>query len=81
MILDLRLVGGHPPHRRAKTDPWPRGNMSSSKATRASRRILVLALVGMPLGSFETYKPVPFAGSAPWGIAADPDGSMRFTEF
>ena len=55
--------------------------MSSSKATRASRRILVLALVGMPLGSFETYKPVPFAGSAQWGIAAGPDGAMWLTEF
>ncbi len=70
--------------------------MGSSMKTRSRRRILVLTLAGMlgalaapsaqaasgmPLGSFETYKPVPFAGSAPWGIAADPDGSMRFTEF
>lgn len=39
------------------------------------------AASGMPLGSFETYKPVPIAGSAPWGIAADPNGAMWFTEF
>ena len=70
--------------------------MGSSMKTRSRRRILALTLAGMlgalaapsaqaasgmPLGSFETYKPVPFAGSAPRGIAADPEGSMWFTEF
>jgi hypothetical protein len=69
--------------------------MGSSLKTRTSRRILVPALVGvlgalaatsaqaasgMPLGSFETYKPVPFVGSAPWGIAAGPNGAMWFAE-
>lgn len=32
------------------------------------------------VGSFETYKPALFAGSAPWGIAAGPDGAMCFAE-
>ena len=69
--------------------------MSSSKTTRVSRLALTLAPAGllgvlatpgaqaasgMPLGSFETYKPAPFAGSGPWGVAAGPDGAMWITE-
>ncbi|MSW44170.1 MAG: hypothetical protein F2836_05270, partial [Actinobacteria bacterium] len=69
--------------------------MNHPTTSRASLRALVLALVGTmvalvapaahaapdrAVGSFDTYKPAKFAGSAPWGIAPGPDGAMWITE-
>ncbi|MBU6152184.1 MAG: hypothetical protein KGR25_12085, partial [Chloroflexi bacterium] len=67
--------------------------MNGLPNSRAPHRVVVLAVALTALvaptahaapdrtvGSFETYKPALFAGSAPWGIAAGPDGAMWFTQ-